>query len=234
MRDRFLAPELMDDPGIARAEHHSALAGLQRLNRWTRNASLLWPTLRELATERDDQPLRVLDIATGAGDIPIQLALRAQSAGLDLEFEACDVSHEALAFARENCSRAEVDIKLFSLDAISDPIEARYDVVFCSQFLHHLPDSQAIDVLAKMIQSASRRVIVVDLVRSRWNWLQVWMATRLLSRSPIVHFDGPQSIRAAFQLSEVQRLARDAGCSDFRIRSSWPCRFVLIERIHEN
>ena len=57
----------------------------------------------DLGTDR----LRVLDIATGAGDVPIALAQKAKRAGLQLEIRGVDVSEQALAFARERARSAK-------------------------------------------------------------------------------------------------------------------------------
>jgi hypothetical protein len=49
----------------------------------------------------------------------------------------------------------------------------------------------------------------------------------LLSRSPIVHFDGPVSVQGAFQMQEVQTLAVRAGLLEATLRRSWPERYLL-------
>jgi hypothetical protein len=52
-----------------------------------------------------------------------------------------------------------------------------------------------------------------------------------LSRSAVVHADGPQSVAAAFTPIEVLTLARRAGLHTARVSSQWPCRFLLsVER----
>lgn len=228
MKTRVLVPELMDDPDLDRAAHFRALAGLQRINRWTHNASLAWRQVERLAKQRGLDRIRVLDIATGAADIPIKLLSRAEAAGLTLDIEACDISKEALELAEANCDRVDASIRLLTLDVLNEPITAEYDVVLCSQFLHHLTDRQTEGVLGKMATAATYRVIVVDLVRSQLNWWQVWLATRVLSRSSVVHFDGPQSVRAAFTVKEMKMIAERVGFARFSITSHWPCRFTLV------
>lgn len=227
MKTRELVPELMDDPDLDRAAHFRALAGLRRINRWTRNASLAWRQIKRLAEHGLDR-IRILDIATGAADIPIELYARAKTAGLALDIEACDVSQQALELAQANCDRTGASIRLLTLDVLNEPIISKYDLVICSQFLHHLTDQQAEGVLRKMADAATQQVIVVDLVRSQLNWWQVWLATRILSRSAVVHFDGPQSVRAAFTIDEMKTLAERVGFTRFSITSHWPCRFTLV------
>lgn len=228
MRKRVLIPELMDDPELAREDHFHALRGLRRINAWTGTASLLWRAIVQLAKTNDLKPLRILDLATGAGDIPIELCKRAAREHVDIDIEACDVSEQALEFAEEQCHRAGASVRLFQHDVIQRKLNSTYDVVMCSQFLHHLSKEQAEDVLRTMMEAAEHRVFVVDLVRSRFNWLQVWLATRSLTKSKIVHFDGPQSIRAAFTVREMECIAQDVGFSSFSIHKRWPVRFVLV------
>lgn len=228
MQTRTLIPEQMDDPNLDRDEHLRALRGLRRINAWTRNASLVWQHVSKAARESSDRPLRLLDIATGAADIPIALLKMSASRGVKLKIDACDVSDQAIAFATEQCSVAKVAIRLFRHDVLRDEIPDQYDVVMCSQFLHHLTDEDAEIVLRKMKSAATKRVVVVDLERGLANWCQVWFATRVLTRSKVVHFDGPQSIRAAFTVAEFKNLAQTVGFASFVIRRKWPCRFVLV------
>ncbi|MEQ1903042.1 MAG: methyltransferase domain-containing protein [Pirellulaceae bacterium] len=227
MKQRVLVPEQMDDPELDPDEHVRALNGLQRINSWTRNASLVWSQLLPIALEDRQRCLRVLDVATGAADIPISLLKRSAASGVKLEIDACDFSENALRFAAERCAAAKLAVRLFRHDVLHNEIPDQYDVVMCSQFLHHLPDADVVVALQSMQRAATKRVIVVDLERGYANWLQVWFATRVLSRSKVVHFDGPQSVRAAFTIDEISRLAHQVGFVSFEVQRKWPCRFVL-------
>ncbi|MCA9144447.1 MAG: methyltransferase domain-containing protein [Planctomycetaceae bacterium] len=228
MQERVLIPEQMDDPDLDRHAHELALRGLQRINAWTRNAALAWKYIAKVGSEIRERPVRVLDVATGSADIPIALMKMSASRGVGLEVDACDISDQALAVAAENCSAANVAVRLFRHDILRDDVPKRYDVIMCSQFLHHLTSKDAASVLRKMKSASTHRVLVVDLERSRLNWLQVWFATRVLSRSKVVHFDGPQSVRAAFTVSEFRTLAQELDFASFAIHKKWPCRFVMV------
>ena len=48
------------------------------------------------AAAAEGSPIRVLDVASGGGDVPIALAKRASRAGIHVEIEGCDVSPEAV------------------------------------------------------------------------------------------------------------------------------------------
>jgi hypothetical protein len=68
---------------------------------------------------------------------------------------------------------------------------------------------------------------VNDLARSRFNYCAVWLASRLLTRSRVVRFDGPASVRSAFTPKEALALASHAGLSGATVQGKFPCRFLL-------
>ena len=47
LQSRERIPELMDDPALDPAEHHYALEGIARLNRFSSSVGVLWPAIRD-------------------------------------------------------------------------------------------------------------------------------------------------------------------------------------------
>ncbi len=229
MRLRDLQPELMDDPALPAAEHRRALVGLARLNSYSDSVGVLWPKVRRVAIELG-RPVKILDVATGSGDVPLGLWQRAKRAGFKLELSACDISPLALETAAERTSAAGASVEYFAADALAEPLPAGFDIVTCSLFLHHLSDDNAVTLLARLAEASERLLLVNDLSRSRWNLGLVWMATRLLTRSRVVRADGPLSVRAAFTAREATALAERAGLTGATVASRFPCRWLLTWR----
>jgi SAM-dependent methyltransferase len=219
---RHRIPELMDDPALDPAEHRRALAGLARLNRLGDSAGALWPPILKLARELG-RTVRVLDVATGSGDVPRALLARARRAGVGLDIAACDISPTAVAEA----ARESGSVRCFVHDVLRDPLPIGFDVLTCSLFLHHLDADQAVALLGNMAAAAGRLVLVNDLARSRFNYCAVWVACHLLTRSRVVRFDGPASVRSALTAREAVALAERAGLKGATARGRFPCRFVL-------
>lgn len=227
VRVRHRQPEIMDQPGLDLQQHIQALRGLERINRLSRSSAILWKPISRLAQELSGQTINVLDLATGAGDIPIALFRRAQRAGIGLNLAACDRSEQALGHARARADQAGANVHFFTWDALSGPTEKRYDVVCCSLFLHHLDWDEAVQVLKNMAASARHMVLVNDLRRCSAGWLLAWAGTRLLSRSHVAHVDGPLSVEGAFTIPEVNELAKTAGLAGATVERRWPCRWLL-------
>jgi 2-polyprenyl-3-methyl-5-hydroxy-6-metoxy-1,4-benzoquinol methylase len=228
LESRHLVPERMDDPALPAHEHDRALADLARLNSLARSAAILWPTvraeLRRAAAQR--RVATVMDVATGSGDIPVALDRMARAERLEARWIGVDASAHALARARDRASCAGTALELHQADA-TRPLPVRADVVISSLFLHHLTEAQAIAALRAMRGAAVHALAVSDLRRSGPGLALAWTASRVLSRSPVVHFDAVASVRGAFSEREMIGLAREAGLEGASIRRAWPQRMVL-------
>jgi SAM-dependent methyltransferase len=225
---RVLVPELMDAPDLEPRAHRDALRGLRRLNLLAASARLVWPAIAAFA-RREPAPLRVVDVACGAGDTAIALARRARSHRLPIHVTGVDVSATALAHARDAAARAREVVHFVRGDVLAAPhIPLAADVFTCSLFLHHTTREQAIALLRSLAGAARVSIVVVDLLRTRLGLVLASAAAQLVTRSPIVHFDASASVRAAFTADEIAPLAATAGLADARIDRVWPERFRLV------
>ncbi|MFZ0407273.1 MAG: methyltransferase domain-containing protein [Cyanobium sp.] len=227
LAQRHRQPEWMDQPGIDPAAHAQALEGLRRINAISGAVGSLWAPIQSLARESCGRPLRVLDLACGGGDNTTALAQRACREGLAVRVDGCDLSPQAVAIAARSAEERGLSASFFQADALNDPLPDDYDVILCSLFLHHLDEEQAVDLLRRMGRASRCLVLVNDLIRSPLGYGLAWAGCRLLSRSPIVHFDGPVSVQGAFQVAEVRALAARAGLEGADLRRSWPERYLL-------
>jgi 2-polyprenyl-3-methyl-5-hydroxy-6-metoxy-1,4-benzoquinol methylase len=227
LSSRHRQPEIMDQPGLDAGEHAGALRGLGRINGLSRSAPILWAKIAARAREGGDAPLRVLDVASGGGDVLIRLACCAVGAGKNVRFEGCDLSPQAVEFARAQAEQRGAEVRFFVWDALGGPLPDGYDVVTCTLFLHHLDEASAVTLLRRMAAAARQLVLVDDLIRSRLGHALAWVGCHLLSRSRVVHFDGPASVAAAFTSDEAARLALAAGLEGARLERHWPQRYLL-------
>lgn len=226
---RVVEAEVMDDPDLDAESHAHALRGLSRLNTLSGSVGIIWPVIARLANQNGQQ-LRVLDLATGAGDIPIGLWRLARRAGLRLDILGVDVSQRAVHWAQQRADHEEAAVRFDVLDVMSEPWPTDYDAVISSLFLHHLTVEQAVQMLAAMKHSARSLVMVNDLVRCSRGLLLAHVAARLLTNSPVVRTDASLSVRAAFTVAEARELAIVAGLAGVEIRRCWPCRMLMTWR----
>ena len=226
--------EIMDDAALDSRLHLQALRGLRRVNFWSNTARTFWRPIREFAAE-SAQPLKILDLATGGGDVPLSLwhldqarcRRLAQSMPGKVSISGCDKSDVAIEYAAARAKEAGAAIQFFTADVLQE-VPSGYDILMSSLFFHHLDPEQVVLLLSRMKQA--RLVLVSDLLRSRSSLALTYVATRLLSRSHVVHVDGPRSVHAAYTMDEMQSLAREAGLHGARFQSVWPYRMLMCWR----
>jgi len=232
LTSRQRQPELMDQPGLDERAHRKALAGIERVNNMSRIGHVLWREIDRVIARQDLEKVRVLDIACGGGDLAIRLARHALRRNVDFSIDGCDISITAVTHAKAQAVANNVaNAHFFESDALSESFDERlqekYDLVMCSLFLHHLEENQAICLLRKMRDMARHTVIIDDLRRTRLGYGLAWIGCRMLTRSPMVHVDGPLSVQGAFTVDEARSLAEKAGLQNVVITTHWPQRFLM-------
>lgn len=219
----------MDDAGLDHESHLRALAALARINAISCSARRIWSELECLA-DAGGEPLRLLDVACGGGDVLRRLARRAHREGLAMELEGCDASRAAVQHAAFQGQTDGLEARFFQRDVLTTGLPGGYDVVLSTLFLHHVDETEAVELLEAMARAARRLLVVQDLRRTRTGYVLAWAGTRLLTRSRVARTDGPRSVQAAFTLEEVRGLARRAGLEGATVSSCWPQRFQLAWR----
>lgn len=227
LAQRVREPEVMDDPNLDAAQLYGALGGLTTINRLSASARIVWKPILRLAKRLPEKPLRILDIATGAGDIPRALWQKARRAGLRLDLHAIDISGRTLDFARQRAKASGAEITFSQHDVFAGDVPRGFDVIISSLFLHHLENDSAVRLLGAMSRAANHMVLVNDLLRG-WNGLLLaHFAGFCLTRSKVVRVDAVRSVRAAFTIPEAYELASAAGLEGANISRKWPSRFLL-------
>jgi 2-polyprenyl-3-methyl-5-hydroxy-6-metoxy-1,4-benzoquinol methylase len=233
--------ELLEEPGVDPALVRRSLADVTRSNRLFggtraviaeihellgRTDSPLAgnPTLRDVGTDAGARRLTLLDVGTGAGDIPAQAHRLAHDLGVTLTTFGLDES-ETLAAASGAMLTASIRGDARAIPCASSSV----DIVTCSQVLHHFPDDQALQVIRELDRVARRRVIISDLRRSWLAAAGIWLASYPLGFHPVSRHDGVVSVMRGYTPDELSRLVvaalrraptvhRRIG---FRVTASW-------------
>lgn len=234
LHERRVVGEWMDDPALDATMHRTALAGLERINRISFVGPQFWRLVRPIAMERrrTGQALRIVDLACGGGELLTAMGARCRRSGIQAELTAWDASVTALRQAQDNAERAGLELRTVQSNLLKDDMRSgadRWDVVTCSLFVHHLVErADIVAVLQRAADLAQRRLIVGDLRRTRLGHVMAAWGSRVLSRSPVVHFDAPASVEAALTMAELRECADAAGLEGAKVHRAWPQRMMLV------
>lgn len=225
LKQRNLRGELMDDPNLDPHKHRQALNGLRRINRVTNAYHPVWREIRRCA--HPERPLSLLDVGCGGGDTLSAIGNYAREANINIDLYGLDISPVAIESATARLAASNLQANYYQHNILEQPLPQKFDVVLCSLFLHHFNNDYAAQLLARMKSHTNQLLLISDLLRSTVGYLYAVIGTRLLSRSRIVHVDGPRSVEAAFTLKELGELLKNCELTDATIRRFWPERFVL-------
>ena len=177
--------------------------------------------------------MRVLDLATGSGDIPRLVVDHARKVGAKVTVEAVDQQASTLEIAR-GLSASYPEIDFLEGDVLSFG-DGGYDLVLCSLALHHFGGADAVRLLARCRELSSRYVLVSDLRRGLLATIGVYLLTALIFRDPMTRADGRTSAARAFSFRELRALAERAGWKDFgHAKFAFARQAIWLERNSES
>lgn len=225
---RSFAPEIMDRPDNSHDDLDGALRDIRRVNRYLGGSRTILRSLRPILLEADpDRTVELLDVGTGAADVPIAMVNQARRLGRRLSVTAVDRDpHTAAIAARETLNYPE--IRVVRGDALRLPFaDGSFDVVTASMFLHHFKHDEIVRLLASFRGLARRAVLINDLRRHLVPWSFISVVSRALGWHEMVVHDGPLSVLRGFVPDELARAAVEAGETEAVLQHRFPYRLVL-------
>jgi ubiquinone/menaquinone biosynthesis C-methylase UbiE len=160
------ATEHLDDPAFDHDARVRLLAYLDSLNTILGSYRAFFLALEPLLSR--ERPTRILDLAAGHGGFALAAMRMARERGLDLEITATDLRAEYLALGEEAARREDLRVRFEVQDALdlSNVARGAYDVVLCTQSIHHFPPSMVARVFRESTRVAGRGVALIDGARS--------------------------------------------------------------------
>jgi len=219
-----LGVELLDDPAADPETVRRSLRNVARSNRWFGGAAAVRHGLeRVLRGVPRGRPLTLLDLGTGAGDLPLRAVRWARRRGYTLRPAGLELNRTAAAMARQ------AGVPCAVACAGAPPIrEKSVDIVLVSQVAHHLTRDSTVRLLRTCDALARVGVVIADLRRGRMAPVAFWVGARALRFDRSTVADGITSIRRGYTLPELRALLAEAGVSarvsrrpGYRLVATW-------------
>jgi len=204
--------EMMDRPQPVSAELERDLARIRQLNRWFGSYRLMLGFIRRWIRPTDK--LRVVDLATGSGDIPRLIVDYARRISANVEIDALDWQPATLEIAKK-LSVNYPEISYREANILEWNSIQKYDITLCTLALHHFSNKDAAQILRRCREVSKGFVLVSDLRRSFPLIAGIYLLTTLIFREPMTRYDARLSVARAFSFSEMRELAGKAGWQDF-------------------
>jgi 2-polyprenyl-3-methyl-5-hydroxy-6-metoxy-1,4-benzoquinol methylase len=202
-----IGTELLDDPAADPVLAIESLRNITRSNKWFGGAAAVRFGLgRVLEDVARGATVSLLDIGTGAGDLPSAARRWAERRGLRLVPVGLERSRVAARLAHR--TGVPCAVACAGMPPVGDK---SVDIVLVSQVVHHLEAASAVRLLRTCDRLARRAVIVADLRRGRLGRIAFWVGARTLRFDPVTVADGMTSIRRGYTISELRALLAKAG-----------------------
>lgn len=219
-----IGAEALDSPELDAELARRTLADVALANRFLGGSAAVAYGMRRLFDAVEGRnPVSVLDVGAGAGDVLDRVRRMAARRGMSLTGVALDAHPAAARMARER-QALPVRADAFALPIASGAI----DFVVASQLLHHFARPAAVALLTELDRIARLGVVVADLRRTRRAALGIWLGSFVLGFHPISRADGVVSVRRGFTTAELASLCADAGLAavvrrrpGFRVVAYW-------------
>jgi hypothetical protein len=218
-----LGVEALDDPTTDPVLVRRMLTDIARGNRWLGGGRAARHGLAQLLEPTDrGTTLTLLDIGTGAGDLPH--ALTRWCARRDVTLRGIGVERLPAAAALAHDGGLPTILACGGTLPLADQ---SVDLVLASQLAHHLDAAGTIALCREAQRVARRGVILADLRPSPLGAFGYRLVGPLLGLHPMTVSDGVLSLARGRDAASLAALATQAGARDV-VATSLPCARVVI------
>jgi ubiquinone/menaquinone biosynthesis C-methylase UbiE len=216
--------ELLDDPAAEPAQVCESLRHIARANFWFGGAAAVRSGLARAFPpgQRPPEPVTLLDVGTGMGDLPCMAVAWARARGITLVPLGLERHNAAARLAHRG------GLAVLVGDGGTLPIRDRgVDVVLLSQVAHHFSPDAIIHLLRECSRVARRAVILADLRRSSLAAVGFRLAGQALRFDADTLRDGVTSLRRGFTTASLGALLARAGITT-QVRRRPGARLVAV------
>ncbi len=221
--------ELMDDLSSSGAVIEQTLRELNTINKWLGGDHVTIDGLKKLLYGRNpDQPVHILDIGCGGGDILKKICLWARKNSVKISLTGVDANPNIIAYAQEN-TREFPEISYRAVNIFSDEFRAiQCDVVTATLFTHHFTSEELASLFRQLKDQARIGMVINDLHRHWFAYHSIKWLTHWFSRSEMVRNDAAVSVLRSFRKPELAEIMEDSSIDKFQIKWFWAFRWQLL------
>lgn len=154
-----------------------------------------------------EEPVDILDVGCGLGDLGQAIVRWGRRTGRNLHYCGLERSAHILAHARKHT--VDERVSFLQGDLFDENLPAA-DIIMASMVLHHFEDAEIVRAIGHLRRRARRALLINDLERAPVAYAIAWLLTRPL-RNQASRTDALLSVRKGFTVEELRSLLARAG-----------------------
>ncbi len=220
------AVEYLDQPDYPPEQKLHLVRLLHALNKtyfsYYRFLHYLRPSITRLA-RRLGRPVRALELASGSGELAMEVARLAQQRGLPVEITGSDIVPAYVEDANARAQERGLPARFIALNAFDmSEVTGRYELMFITQSIHHFSAGQLARMIAQAGMANACELIGIDGRRSLGNLVLLPLTTSLWRTPHFVH-DAFLSARRFYAEPELELIATMAApTAEVQVRAAHP------------
>jgi ubiquinone/menaquinone biosynthesis C-methylase UbiE len=216
---RTVTSELLDSDAGTPSEIAASLSDLNGINRRFGGIATTRFLVDQVIRKLGVKSMSLLDVAAGAGTVPVAVAMALAQDGVELEVTLLDRASSHL----KNGNRRAV-----AGDALALPFsDGSFDLVGSTLFVHHLAPDEVVRFVNEGLRVCRAAILVNDLIRHPAH-LGLVYAGMPLYRSRLTRHDAPASVRQAYTVSEMAEILRRSRAARVEITRHFLFRMGVI------
>jgi len=226
LRHRSNEPELMDDLQSSGPVIDQTLRELATINKLLGGNHVTLLGLKDLVNS--DNPVHVIDIGCGGGDMLMLMADWSRKRKLNMRFTGVDANPNIIDYARRNTSDySEIDYCCCDIFS-SEYKELDCDIVTATLFTHHFTDTELVELFSAIRRQARIGLVINDIHRHWFAYHSIRLLTNLFSKSEMVRNDAAVSVKRSFLKNELANILYKSGIHGFDLSWHWAFRWKAV------
>ena len=213
--------EIMDDLDCHGEVVDQTLRELEVINRLLGGDYVTLNGINQL-TNKSKKEYTIADYGCGGGDLAAKIVISGREKGLEFRVTGIDANPHIVDFAK----RHHPEISFVALDVFNN--QTTYDIITATLFVHHFDEDQLVDLFKKMTSQSRVGVVINDIHRHSLSYYSIKLLTQLFSKSAMVKFDAPLSVRRAFKKNDLIRILNKAGITNYKLKWKWAFRWQIV------
>ena len=228
---RSAESERLDDAGMDPVELELVLRDLARFNGAMLGHRSVIAWLRRATKDAPSgQPMTLVDVGCGYGDLLRAIRRWSRRRGLPLKLIGIDLSRETVRIARAATNDAD-QIEYRVENVFEYRADEPIDFVVSSLLTHHLSDAMIVQFLRWMEATARKGWLIYDLQRHAVPYFFIGLMGKVTSLHRTVIHDGRISVARSLTRAEWRRHFLAAGIAGNAVKLRWFLFRFLIGRL---